>query len=91
MVLKRAARQVKDNCGSATDENGKASGPWGKALVTVSLGHTGHSKGATISAPFDAKPTGRCALQAFANLTSPPWAGGDTSVEWEVDIAQPKK
>lgn len=90
MVIRRAARQVKENCGAATDEDGKASGPWGKALVTVNLGHNGRSKGATISAPFEGKPTGRCALQAFANLMYPPWAGADTSVEWEVEIPQAK-
>ncbi|WP_394847479.1 hypothetical protein LZC95_08445 [Pendulispora brunnea] len=90
VVLKRAARQVKDNCGSAKDENGKASGPWGKTMVTVNLGHNGRSKGATVGAPFDGKPTGRCATQAFANLVYPPWAGGDTTVQWEVDIAAPK-
>src|SRR5579859_6355829 len=28
--LKRGARQVKANCGSASDEDGKVSGPWGK-------------------------------------------------------------
>ncbi|WP_394836995.1 hypothetical protein LVJ94_08815 [Pendulispora rubella] len=90
VVLRRAARQVKDNCGSAKDENGKAAGPWGKTSVTVNLGHNGRSKGATIGAPFEGKPTGRCATQAFANLIYPPWAGGDATVTWEVDIAAPK-
>jgi len=90
VVLRRAARQVKDNCGSAKDENGKAAGPWGKAVISVNLGHNGHSKGATIGSPFDGKPSGRCAMQAFANLTYPPWAGADTTVNWNVDIAAPK-
>src|ERR1700723_1280531 len=75
VVLKRAARQVKANCGAATDDNGTASGPWGKAVVTVKLGHNGHSKDGTIPAPFDGKATGNCALKAFGNLIYEPFAG----------------
>jgi len=41
-VIKRAARQVKENCGAAKDDNGKATGPWGKATVMLQLGHNGH-------------------------------------------------
>ncbi len=91
VVLKRAARQVKEHCGQATDENGKPSGPWGKVNVSINLGHNGHSKVATIPAPFEGKPTGRCAVQAFSNLTFPPWAGADATVEWEVEITPPGK
>lgn len=89
VVLKRAARQVKDNCGHAKDDTGKAAGPWGKTKVSVKLGHNGHSKGATVGAPFDGKPTGKCAVAAFANLTFPPWSGPDEMVDWDVEIPQP--
>ena len=89
-VLRRAARQAKENCGSAKDEDGKAKGPWGKAQVSVNLGHNGHSRGVTIGPPYDGAPTGRCVLQAFANLTFPPWSGPDTQVTWEVELVQPK-
>lgn len=89
LVLKRAARQVKANCGAATDEEGKATGPWGKTSVTVKLGHNGHSQGATIGAPYDGKPVGRCATQAFAILQFPPFAGGDTTVDWPIEIVAP--
>jgi len=89
-VLRRAARQAKENCGSAKDEDGKAKGPWGKTTVSVALGHNGHSRGVTIGPPYDGKPTGRCVLQAFANLTFPPWSGPDTQVTWEVELVQPK-
>jgi len=89
-VLRRAARQAKEHCGSAKDEDGKAKGPWGKTTVSVDLGHNGHSRGVTIGPPFDGKPTGRCVLQAFANLTFPPWNGPDTQVTWEVELVQPK-
>lgn len=89
IVLKRAARQVKDNCGHAKDDSGKAVGPWGKANVKVMLGHNGHSKGVTVPAPFDGKAPGNCISKAFSNLTFPPWAGADTEVDWEVEVVNP--
>jgi hypothetical protein len=90
VVLKRAARQVKDHCGAAKDDNGKASGPWGKVTIQVTLGRNGHSKGVTVPPPFEGKPTGKCIVQAFSNLTFPPWAGSDTQVDWDVDVVQPE-
>jgi hypothetical protein len=89
VALKRAARQVKSNCGAATDDNGAANGPWGKTSVTVKLGRNGHSKGGTIPAPYDGKPAGRCAVQAFANIIYAPFAGDDTNVDWPVEITKP--
>lgn len=91
IALKRAARQVKDNCGQAKDENGKAVGPWGKATIQVDLGHNGHSKGTTVPSPFQGKPTGTCIEKAFTNLQFPPWAGSDTQVDWEVEVIEPGK
>lgn len=91
VALKRAARQVKANCGQAKDENGKAVGPWGKATVMVQLGHNGHSKGVTVPAPYQGKPTGVCVEKAFTNLQFPPWAGQDAEVPWEVEIVEPGK
>jgi cytoskeletal protein RodZ len=89
VVLKRAARQVKANCGAATDDSGNASGPWGKTAVTVKLGHNGHSKGGTIPAPFDGKATGNCSVKAFGNLIYEPFAGSDADVDWPVEILKP--
>jgi hypothetical protein len=91
VVLKRAARQVKDNCGAAKDENGKATGPWGKTSIQVQLGHNGHSKGTTVPSPYQGKPTGVCVEKAFTNLTFPPWSGSDTQVDWEVELVEPGK
>jgi hypothetical protein len=91
VALKRAARQVKDNCGHAKDENGKAIGPWGKVTLQVQLGHNGHSKGITVPPPYQGKPSGNCVEKAFTNLTYPPWAGADTEVAWEVEIVEPGK
>ncbi len=65
IVLKRQARQVKGNCGAAKDENGKATGPWGKVTIQVQLGHNGHSKGVTVPPPYQGKPTGNCIEKAF--------------------------
>lgn len=89
VVLGRAGRQVKENCGDARDEDGKAVGPWGKTVVHVQLGANGHSKGVTLSEPFDASVTGRCIEKAFTNLTFPPWSGADTQVDWEVEVVKP--
>jgi hypothetical protein len=89
-VLRRAARQVHDNCGATKDENGKAIGPWGKFNVSVQLGRNGHSKGVTVPAPYQGKPVGNCVEKAFTNLTFPPWGGSDTTVDWEVELVQPK-
>jgi hypothetical protein len=91
MVLKRAARQVKDNCGAAKDDNGKAVGPWGKTTVQVALGHNGHSKGTTVPSPYQGKPTGNCVEKAFTNLTYPPWNGPDSQLDWEVELVEPGK
>jgi hypothetical protein len=91
MVLKRAARQVKDNCGAAKDDNGKAVGPWGKATIQVQLGRNGHSKGTTVPSPYQGKPTGNCIEKAFTNLTFPPWNGQDAEVAWDVELVEPGK
>ena len=90
VVLARAARQVKQNCGATKDETGAATGPWGKVTVKVTLGRNGHSRGINIPAPYEGKPVGRCIAQAFSNLTIPPWAGEDTDVDWEVELVKPE-
>jgi hypothetical protein len=89
VVLRRAARVVKENCGHAKDEDGRAVGPWGKTKVTVILGRNGHSKSASVPAPFEGAPTGKCAVQAFSNLTFPPFRGADATVEWDIEIEKP--
>src|SRR5271170_2524360 len=42
--LKRGARQVKDNCGAATGDDGEATGPWGAMDLQITLGRNGHIK-----------------------------------------------
>lgn len=90
IVLNRAIRQVKANCGLSTDDTGKPAGPWGKVTVSVMLGRNGHSKGTTVPAPFDGTPPGRCIMHAFSNLTFPPWGGADTPVDVELEIVKPE-
>lgn len=90
VVLARAARQVKQNCGATKDESGVATGPWGKVTIKVTLGRNGHSRGTTVPSPYDGKPVGRCIAQAFSNLTIPPWAGEDTDIDWEVELVKPE-
>ena len=89
VVLKRAARQVKDNCGQAKDDDGKASGPWGKTNIQIVLGSNGRSKGVTVPAPYQGKPTGNCVEKAFTSLTYPPWGGQDAQIDWEIEVVNP--
>jgi len=91
VALKRAARQVKDNCGQAKDENGKAIGPWGKVTIQVTLGANGHTKGTTVPSPWQGKPVGTCIERSFMNLSFPPWGGSDNQVDWEVELVEPGK
>lgn len=89
--LKRAARQVKENCGAAKDETGKATGPWGTVTIQIMLGHNGHSKEVTIPEPYADKAVGRCIKNAYTNLTFPPWSGPDTQIQQEVELVEPGK
>ncbi len=90
--LKRAARQVKANCGAATDDEGKAGGPWGSTKVSLVLGRNGHVKQVTIPSPYDGKPVGLCVVHAFQRIQFPPYAGSsDVVLDWDVEIVQPKQ
>jgi len=89
IVVKRSARQVKENCGAAKDDTGKATGPWGKVTIQIQLGHNGHSKGLTIPAPYQGKAVGNCIEKAFTNLTFPPWGGADTEISCDLELLNP--
>jgi hypothetical protein len=89
--LKRAARQVKANCGAATDENGTAAGPWGKTTASVTLGRNGHIKDVSLPAPYGGTPDGECAVNAFKKIQFPPYASSsDVVVQWDVEFVKPK-
>jgi hypothetical protein len=90
--LKRASRQVKANCGSATDDSGAATGPWGKTTAAVTLGRNGHIKDVTVPAPYDGAPSGVCAVNAFKKIQFPPYASSsDVVVQWDIEFVKPKK
>jgi hypothetical protein len=89
--LKRATRQVKANCGSATDEDGAATGPWGKTTASVTLGRNGHVKQVAVPAPYDGKAVGVCIVHAFQKIQFPPYSGSvDVVVDREVELTKPK-
>ncbi len=89
--LKRAVRQVKANCGSATDDDGAATGPWGKTSASVTLGRNGHVKQVTLPAQYDGKPAGLCVIHAFQKIQFPPYGGSvDVVVDREIELIKPK-
>jgi hypothetical protein len=90
--LKRAAKQVKDNCGSASDDEGNKTGPWGSTTATIVLGRNGHVQEVTIPAPYTGKPVADCVVNSFRKIQFPPYAGpSDVSVTWDVQIVEPKR
>jgi len=90
IVLRRAAGTVRASCGSASDENGKANGPWGTAKVQVRLGRNGHTRGVEVPERYAGKPVGDCMIHAFQNLVFPPYAApADVVVEWDVELVRP--
>jgi hypothetical protein len=89
--LKRGARQVKANCGAATDDDGHASGPWGKTLASITLGRNGHVKQVSVPAPYDGKPAALCIAHSFDKIQFPPYAAdADAVVSWNVELVKPK-
>jgi hypothetical protein len=90
--LKRAAREVKASCGSATDDDGKATGPWGQTKASIVLGRNGHVKRVTVPDPYNGKPVGACIEHAFGRIVFPPYAApSDAVVDWDIELVPPKK
>jgi hypothetical protein len=90
--LKVAARQIKGNCGAATDENGTAGGPWGKLTAQITLGRNGHVKTVTVPPEYDGKPVGTCIVHAFQKLVFPPYAAStESTVPYDIEVTKPKK
>lgn len=89
--MRRAAKQVKDNCGSASDEEGNKTGPWGSTSATIVLGRNGHVLDVKVPSPYSGKPVGDCVVNSFKRIQFPPYAGSsDASVSWDVQILDPK-
>jgi hypothetical protein len=90
--LKRGARSVTGSCGAATDDNGDATGPWGKTKASVTLGRNGHVRQVTVPAPFEGTPVGVCVVHAFDKIQFPPYAAStDVTVDWDIEVVKPKK
>ena len=89
--LKRGARQIKANCGAASDEDGNKKGPWGTLRASITLGRNGHVRKVTLPDAYEGKPVGDCIVHAFEKLLFPPYAGSsDVVVDWDVELVQPK-
>jgi hypothetical protein len=89
--MRRSAKQIKANCGSATDEEGKATGPWGTLKATITLGRNGHVKDVSIPDPYNGKPVGTCVSRQLMKLIYSPFAGStDASIEWDFELVKPK-
>ncbi len=89
-VMRRAANQVKGNCGAATDDTGKANGPWGVTKAAVKLGRNGRVSSVTLPERYTDKPVGVCVVHAFQHLIFPPYAAPtDVIVEWDIEIVKP--
>jgi hypothetical protein len=89
--MRRSAKQIKANCGSATDDEGKATGPWGTLKATITLGRNGHVKDVSVPDPYNGKPVGTCVSRQLMKLIYPPYAGStDASIEWDFELVKPK-
>lgn len=90
--LRRAAKQVRANCGAASDEEGAKTGPWGATTATIVLGRNGHVHEVTVPAPYSGKPVGDCVVNSFRKIQYPPYnAASDASVTWDIQIIEPKQ
>lgn len=90
--LKRAAKQVRANCGAASDEDGAKTGPWGTTTAKIVLGRNGHVREVTVPAPYSGKPVGDCVVNSFRKIQYPPYnAPSDASVNWDIQIVEPKQ
>lgn len=90
--LKRAAKQIKNNCGSASDDDGNRNGPWGSTSATIVLGRNGHIHEVTVPSPYAGTPVGDCVVNSFKKLVYPPYAGStDATISWDVEITKPKQ
>jgi hypothetical protein len=89
--LRRSAKQIKSNCGSATDDEGKATGPWGSVTASIVLGRNGHIKDVSVPDPYAGKPVGICVVRALQKVVFPPYAGSsDAQITWDFELVKPK-
>ncbi len=74
------------NARMCTDVVGKSQ-PHGDATVTVTFsGSAGKSTKATVGAPFDGTPIGKCVVRAFVNIVITPFEGPDVEMHQRVKL-----
>jgi len=81
IVLNRAAANA-HTCIDMVDKDQ----PRGDATVIVTFSGVGKSTKASIAAPYDNTPIGRCATRAFVNIIVPPFAGPDVELLQQVSL-----
>jgi hypothetical protein len=60
--------------------------PHGDATVMVTFSGTGKTTKATIGAPFDGTPIGKCVVRAFVNIIVSPFEGPDVELPQKVHL-----
>lgn len=85
-VLGQAARSAHTCVGVVSKDS-----PQGTGTVTLTFGHDGHVKKATIDAPFAGTDMGKCAINAMKAVIVPPYNGHEVTMDWKVDLSPGKK
>ena len=85
-VLGQAARSAHTCVGVVSKDSPQVTG-----TVTVTFGHDGHVKKATIEAPFDGTDMGKCAINAMKAVIVPPYKGHEVTMDWKVNLSPDKK
>ena len=89
--MKRSAKQIKANCGAATDQEGKTTGPWGTVHVSITLGRNGHVKDVAVPDPYKDKPVGTCISRQLMKIIFAPYvASDDSTIEEDFEVTKPK-
>lgn len=81
IVLARAANNAR-TCVNVVGKNQ----PHGDAPVTITFSGTGKSTKATVAAPFDGTPIGKCVVRAFVNILISPFEGPDVEMHQRVTL-----
>jgi hypothetical protein len=81
IFLARAAKNAR-TCVNVVSKNQ----PHGDATITVTFSGAGKSTKATVGAPFDGTPIGKCMIRAFVNITITPFEGPDVQMPQRVSL-----
>jgi hypothetical protein len=81
ILLARAAKNA-STCVNVVGKNQ----PHGEAAVTITFSGAGKSSKATVGAPFDGTPMGKCVVRAFVNIIVAPFEGPDVEMQQRVSL-----